>query len=365
MRFTKTTILILASILSAASAQAQNKTLPLLKTKQSLDNIRFISSDGKFTYYQRRSGDLQVSTNYSNEVVLEGAKFAEYSISSSEAKLKLVVERDNDFHTNLSHLKLNDIYTVEFGGSKANLIAKGRSPKLHQKDQFLSYYIPEEKSLMLRNLSLDKKPLKIRLLNPVNDFFSPKVFMPTPNDIIYTDINQNGHEAFLMRSIFDQKTQTVYKSAYPGSKLEACLIDDALYIGEFQRGSSPGGSRILKMPLYGNEAFKNFTILYQSDQADLGNMVCQRETGKGDGKIYFIKTVALQKELNLKETEIASLSLKETSGNTKIEILTNLERITQLIQMDSMILAVLRGKYYIVKGKANLADDSIGAREAK
>ena len=61
---------------------AQATQLPTLKAKQSLDNIRFISKDGKYTYYQRRSGNLQVSTNYSNEEVLDGEKHTEYFIHS-------------------------------------------------------------------------------------------------------------------------------------------------------------------------------------------------------------------------------------------------------------------------------------------
>ena len=37
--------------------------LPEISTKQAISNLRFISKDGKFTYYQRRSGSLLLSTN--------------------------------------------------------------------------------------------------------------------------------------------------------------------------------------------------------------------------------------------------------------------------------------------------------------
>lgn len=333
----------------APAQKSKKEKLPVLKAKQALDNIRFISKEGRHTYYQRRSGDLQVSANFTNEVVMEGKKLTEYLISGSSARKKLVVVKDESFHSEMSHHKANEIYILDFGGDKPTKVASGTAPKLHQNDLFLSYFAPKEKKLKVRDLSSDKKPLSIQLLNPVNEFFTPEAFMPTPSDIIYSDINESGHEAFLMRSVLDMKTQTVFKSAYPGSKLEGCLDDENLYVGEFERGGGKGGSKIVKIPLYGNQNFQNFEVLYQTQQADVGNMVCS------EGKIYFVKTLSYMKDLNLKESEVASLDLKTKD----VSILTDFRRVTQLVDMDGMILSPFRGQYYIVKGGKNLIDDEI------
>lgn len=346
------TVFLAAAFLSAslgAAAEDSKKPLPELKAKQALDNIRFISHDGKYTYYQRRSGDLQLSTNYSNEQVLEGEKLSEFLVYSSPARKKLLVVKDGSFHSDMSPHKKLEIYLVPYGGAKSSLLGSGRYPKLHQGDAFASYYLPREKKLQILDLRTQKKPFSVQLLNPVNPFFSPQVFMPTPNDVVHSDINEKGHEAFLLRSLLDGKTSTVYKSSYPGNKLEACLMGEALFIGEFERDQGKGGTKILKVPLYGNKDFANFEILYQSASADIGNMVCLED------EVYFIKTVSYKEELNLKETEVASLNLK----NKKVSALTNLKRVTQLINMDGMVLAPYLGRYYIVKGSASIVDDSI------
>ena len=350
MSFTKMALIPLAMLLMPALGAEGDKTLPLLKAKQALDNIRFISKDGKYTYYQKRSGDLQLATNYSNHTVLEGEKFSEYLIASSPARKKLLVSRDSSFHSQMSHHKLRDFFLMDFGARKAEQIGSGQNPKLHQNDSFISYYLPKQKTIEVKKLNAgSKKPIAIRLLNPLNEYFMPEVFMPTPNDIIYSDINEGGHQAFLMVSTLEKKPNTVFKSAYPGSKLEACLDGDNLYVGEFERGVAKGGSKILKIALYNNPGFQKSEILYQSQQSDLGNMICS------GSKIYFIKTLSHDKELNLKETEVASLDLK----SQKVEILSSLKRVSQLLEMDETILCPFEGEYHIVKGSLNLTNDEI------
>ena len=68
-------ILFITMISGSTFTQEIDKPLPVLKTKQSLNNIRFISSDGKLTYFQRRSGDLQLSKNYLNYEIYESLKY--------------------------------------------------------------------------------------------------------------------------------------------------------------------------------------------------------------------------------------------------------------------------------------------------
>ncbi|MCO4754289.1 MAG: hypothetical protein KC478_07390 [Bacteriovoracaceae bacterium] len=334
---------------------AQATQLPTLKAKQSLDNIRFISKDGKYTYYQRRSGNLQVSTNYSNEEVLDGEKHTEYFIHSGAARKKLLIEKDGSFHQKMSHHKLREIYAVDFGEHSAKLIASGVSPRLHQDDQFMSYFTPATKSIRIQRLSGDKKPTQIKLVNKVNDFFIPIVHLPTPNDVIFSDINSKGTQAFLIYSILDKKLDTIYKASYPGSKLESCMVGDKLIVGEFTQSAKSGGAKIFEIPLYNNKDYNNSTILYQTTQPDIGNMVC-----RGD-KLFFIKTSSYNENLNLKKTEVASLDLK----TKKVQTLTDLEFVSQIISMDGMILAPYRGKYYIVEGNKNIVDDALKKDKTK
>lgn len=353
MRFINKTLLLLLSAALASFAgengqNAQTKELPLLKAKQSLENIRFISKDGKYTYYQRRSGDLQLSTNYSNEQVLDGKKLTEYLVFSSPARKKLIFAKDESFHSDMSFYKPMKLYIAPYGGAKPVFAGQGTSPKLHLEDSFISYYRPKSRTVKIKSLASDKER-SVKLLNPINPYFTPQVFMPVPNEVIYSDLNEDGREAFLARSLLNGEAKTVFKSAYPGNKLEACLTDDSLYVGEFERGDGKGGSKILKIPLYGNPNYEKFEILYQSSGADIGNMVCVPD------KIYFIKTTAYDKDLNLKKTEAALLDLDKK----RTQIMTDLKRVSQLVDMDGMILVPRLGSYRVLEGAADATDDSI------
>ena len=339
----------------AASAFSKEPSLPVLKAKQALDNIRFLSQDGKFTYYQRRSGDLQLSTNYSNELVLQGPEMSEYTITSSPARAKILISQDVSFHTLMSHHKKKKIFVADFGGHKVQELASGIDPRLHLKDTYFSFYLPKEKKIVAQSLSAGASDLSVKLNNPVNPFYLPQVFLLTPQDMIYSDLNSEGHEGFLLYSGANKKVQTIYKSIYPGAKVEACLGDGTLFIGEFDRGSGSQGSRIIKMPLYNNKDFQNFEVLYQSQQGDIGNMIC------GKDQLFFVKTLSYNQELNLKETEVAVMDL----ASSKVKVLSNLKHVTQLFEMDGTILAPLRGKRYLVQGKADLANDEIKKLEAQ
>lgn len=341
-------------LLLAVAAASKGQTPPVLKAKQALDNIRFISQDGKYTYYQRRSGDLQVFTNYDNKVVMEGPKLTQYSLSAGPAQKKIAILKDESFHDRLSHLKSHEIFTVDFGGSSPKLHGKGQDPALHQNDRLISYYRPQEKNIYVARTT-DGHQNIVPIKSAANDFFVPKRVMPTPNDLVYTDVNEKGEQAVLIRSLIDSKALPVFKASRSGNKLEMCLYESSLIIGEFPRGSGKGGSRIIEVPLYMNEGYKNSKTLYQSQQADIGNISCV------DGSLYFIKTLSQDEELGLKETEVARLGLKDQ----KVKVLTDLDKVTQIVSMDGMVLAPLRGKYFIIKGPKNLTDDSIKDGEAK
>jgi hypothetical protein len=339
-------ILILISWVSFA---AEKSKLPILKTKQSLNNIRFISNDGKYTYYQKSSGELLLSKNYKNYTVLKNDTNTEYFIYSSDSKKKLIIEVDSFFHTINSYNKLNKLYLVDYGKETTEEIGLGLAPKLHLNDQYYSSFNPKLKTLSYYKTNENKKVFTIRLANPLNPFFIPETSMLTMHDIVYTDINKEGQNAILSHSIIDKKTQTIYKSTLSGAKVEYCVMDKKLYVGEFSFGDIEGNSKILEIPLYNNPDFKNYKILYQSQQSDIGNMRCE------GGDIYFIKTLTYNEKINLKTTEIAKYSTRDN----KTSIISDLKYVTQIIVIDDMIVSPFRGNYYLIKGNANLNKDGI------
>jgi len=353
MQFISKLFIISITLLSQYSFSEESK-LKVLKTKQSLNNIRFISSDGKFTYYQRRSGDLLLSKNYLNLPVLKNEKHTEYFIHSSLQKKNLIVEVDDSFHTQMSYLKLNKLYMLEYGKEDAKELGTGISPRLHLKDTFYSTYNPKVRTINYYKSTDSKKVFSITLANPLNPFFIPETTMITNYDFIYTDLNKEGQNAILLHSVLDKKTQRIYKSTLPGGKVEYCVLDNKLYVGEFSFGDVQNSSKIIEIPLYNNKNFKNMKVIYQSQQSDIGNMNCI------DNKIYFIKTLSYNKDINLKTSEIATYDIK----NNTTTILSDLNYVTQMIRIDDMLVSPFRGKYYLIKGDASLTQDSIKKDEA-
>lgn len=323
--------------------------LPELKTKQTLKNIRFITNDGKFTYYQQNNGELQLSTNYANEIVLSKKKFTNFYMYSSEHRKKLIVEVNEDYHTNLNFNSLNELYSLNLGETKPIKIGEGTAPKLNINDTWISYFNNKDGEIIAKNLALAAKNITIKLRNKLNPFFIPEHFMATPDTLFYTDINDQGFMALLMYSIADKKYTPVYKTKFKGMRIEACLIGDNIYLGEFSYDFMNKGSSIYKIPIFGNSNFKKKTNIYSSQLDDLGNMTCNKD------EIYFIKTLDFNKELNIKKSEVALLNLK----SNEIKVITDFNYVTNIVNMDQIILIPFRDKYFVAKGKENLTKDEI------
>lgn len=346
MRFS---VSLFLTLICSFTFSAEKSKLPVLKTKQSLNNIRFISSNGKYTYFQKNSGELLLSKNYKNYNILKNESNTEYFIHSSNDKKKLIIEVDELFHTKNSYTKLNKLYILDYGKENVEEIGQGVAPRLHVNDQYYSFFDPKLKRIDYFRVSDKDKVFSIKLANSLNPFYIPETTMITMHDILYTDINKDGQNAILAHSIIDKKTQTIYKSTLSGAKIEYCLMNKKLYVGEFSFGDIDSNSKILEIPLYGNPEYKNYKILYQSQQSDIGNMRCS------NGDIYFIKTLTYNKELNLKSTEIAKYDtkIKQTT------IMSDLKYVTQIIKIDDMIVSPFRGNYYLIKGNASLNQDGI------
>lgn len=351
MLFTKAIAIILLIYSTTLFAQK----LPELQTKQALDNIRLISKDGKFTYYQQRSGDLQMATNYANKIILKNPKGTHYLLKSTQARKKISIEMIKNFYKRLDFFALNEIFLMDFGKTEAEPIAQGTHPLLHLQDRWLSYFHPRQKKIFLQNLSVRTNPLSIQLRNSVNPYFVPQVIMPTPDTVLFTDINKQGYMAIQMYTLSEKKISTVYKSKFPGLRLDFCTLEEKLYVGEFSYDGVNLGSSIMQIPLFNNPNFKKLTPLYQSDLPDIGHLICDKES------LYFIKTTKFDDKINLKTTEALKLDL----ATNKTKILTSLQYVTNIIAMDGMILVPFRDRYYVAKGQSILNQDALKKGDKK
>lgn len=321
-----------------------------LKTKQSLSKIRYISNDGKVTYYQKYSGELQMSTNYNFANLIKKNKNTQFLVNATDTEKRIVIEVDNNHFSVLDLRKNNEIYAGLFGRKDSPVkIGAGINPALHLDDTWLSYFDHKTGKIMIQDFSKTLRKKEISLNSGPNKYFIPDAIMVTPNDVLYTDINPSGYKALLLYSFIEKKFQTIYKAKIPGNNINFCTVGDKIIIGEFPMGSIRSGSIIISTKLYNNEGFKQIDPIYSSELGDIGNFHCTKD------KVYFIKTLKRDDKLNSKLTEAASLNLK----TNEIDIISNLRNVTQLVKMGNLILTSSRGKYYIVAGKEKIISDEI------
>lgn len=328
--------------------------LPELKTKQALENLLYISDDGKVTYYQKNSGELQYSFNYKISTIMKGQKNTRYKVIAAKNVNHIAIERNSLYHNNKSHIKQNDIFIGKYlSTDDPKLIGKGTNPQFHLKGKMLSFYNKREKEIKIYSVTKEKVTQTIKLINKLQPYFIPQVSILTPDSILYNDVNDKGYEALLMYSIIDKKFTTIYKAQRPAMTLSYCVAGETGFILETPFDSVLSGSQILGINLYNNPDFKNTFQVYSSEFGDFPSIVCKNDS------LYFIKTTNYISQLNLKHSEVAKINAK------KLTILTKEKYLTQVYEFAGMILTNLNGKVLIVENNNKLKSDEIAKPEVR
>lgn len=315
---------------------------PKLLTKSEISNLRYISKDGNITYYQRRSGNLLLSTNYKVEEVLKGNLGSQYQIFSSDADKRLLVTQDESFHTFFSVRHLKKVYLVKKGSKESIFLGEGLSPQLHLDDSWASFFNPYQQKLVFKNLNSPALEFTIKTKNEINPFFIPQVIMLSPKIILYTDINNKGINGILQHNRATKEIKPIFKSAHSAQKIELCLGYDNLFIGEFGINDNENGSIIAKVSL------KNFNVdkadvIYQSKNNDFGNLKCKFRKNF----LYFIKNTATVG--GRIESDVFSLQHKQKV----IKKISKIKYVSQLITMSNRLLVPYRSEFYVLEGEAD------------
>ena len=330
--FLSLSFLIMSHSLSAKIILAQ------LLTKQAINNIRFLSHDGKFTYYQKRSGSLLYSSNYQVHEMLKGPIGTQYNVIGSQAKKKMIILQNENYHTFYSMRAMEKIFLANYGEQSTKLVGLGSDPKLHVDDSWISYYDFYKKLLTIENTNNLAAKFSIKLNNKKNPYFSPQVVMPDENTVYYTDLGENGSFGIIRYTRNNNTSKLIYNSNTPMVKAEMCLHNQQLIVLTSGINFSKDGTYLtqFKLPF---EDFKKGMVLYSSPVNDIGQITCNIDTEK----IYFIKNLGTNESVRTDITEL-NVSTKE------IKPLSELKTVTSIINMDGTLLALDKGAYFIVKG---------------
>lgn len=312
--------------------------LPELLTKQSVNNIRFLTKDGKFTYYQKRAGSLVYSSNYKAVDILKSNIGTTYTLFATPARKKIAVLQNPYFHNFYSLRAKENIYLLDYGETVPREVGVGTSPTLLLNDSWLSYYDPYSKILNFENTTNAALKFSIKLNNRINPYFTPQVIMSDDNTVYYTDLSEAGIYGVLEFKRNTAVSEIIYKAPNPMMRVEICLNQDQLILGTFGIHFSKNGSTISKAPL----PLKNFEkreSIYTSEFNDLGHMVCDFD----QNNIAFIQGSG---KLTSPNFDIASLN----TDTKKITPMSEKKTISNIINMDGILLTQEKGKYFIVKG---------------
>ncbi|OUR98937.1 hypothetical protein A9Q84_05865 [Halobacteriovorax marinus] len=341
-------------ILLSASISAEIK-LPEISTKQSINNLRFISSNGRFTFYQRRSGSLLLSTNYKVEEVLKGSIGTHYTVSGSKERKYHIIEQSLNYHTYLSVRKLKKIFITPYGKNSPILMGEGIDSKLHLNDSWISYYKPYQHILVFKNVETPSISFEIKIQNIKNPYFVPHRVLLSSTVVLFSDLNKNGTPGLISFNRTSGKSLLLIKAENVQMRYELCSTDQHIYIGNFSLNKLNPFSSI---SLYKKANFNlgKGRIVYDNNKNDIGQMICNHTKDK----IFFIKDMS--EEYGGAGFEASVIDTK----TKKVKILSSLKWVNSIINMDERLLLPYRGSFYVLKGDNNILNkDNLLTEEKK
>jgi hypothetical protein len=341
-----TLIFIMTLLPQFAMSKSQ---LPVLSTKQEINNLRFISSDGKVSYFQNSSGKLMLTSNLKNFDLISAEDYAHYSVIVSPTKRYIAIEQDASYNLNFNLSKENTIFISVYGDGKVKKIGSGNRPMLHLNDQYISYYNYKTREITVLKTQNLEKVTTIVLKNELNPFFTPVTVMLSPNIVLYSDVNKDGFQALMKLETSKNEITPFYKSKSAGTKIESCRFENSLIVGEFSYPNINRGSSISSFPLNDGQ-IGEVKLLYSSSLNDIGNLICL-----APDSLYFIKSFFEDQYINYNKTDVASINLK----TGQVEIRSDLLKTTQIYEMDQRVLIPLNDQLYVVTGETNLNLDKL------
>ncbi|MCY4643606.1 MAG: hypothetical protein OXB88_03220, partial [Bacteriovoracales bacterium] len=343
--------LILISInCNAADKMKKPKKLRPLISKQTPGKMRYVGLDGKISFYQKRNGSLALATNFKVSQIMKGPIGTYYFVVSGTEKNKFLLLKNESFLTSHSINNVFDLYTFNLKKSSTKYLGKGLAPRMHLFDTWATYYNPHHKKIYIK--SLVNSILDFTLdLNSANDpFFIPEILIIDNDRVLFTDVNKKGHAHIFLFTRSHKKITPFYYPSQAGKKIELCMIDNHLYVGEFSLGGIGGGSQITEIKLNDSLDYSKGRIIYESKLADFGNLICYSKPKR----LYFIKVSRSGGKYYESFSDVVELNPK----TTKVKYISNEKNVTQVIEMDRRILIPHNGDFLIAKGE-QLEDDSL------
>ncbi len=301
-------------------------------TKQDITNIRYLTKDGRYTYYQRRSGDLLLGTNFNVKEVIKGDIGTQYVVKGNAQSKWLVALQLLHFHQSYDPRLSGKIFRIERGETTATELGEGMGIELQHGGQWVRFYDPHARVISFKNLDNPQIGFNIQSPKKLNPFFVPDSIMPDEQSVLYTDTNEKGEAALIRFERQEGKSKVLFKPGGVERRLELCHGFGKSYLGAFPYQQAQGASEIWEV-----DKIKGLAKpIYSSPLPDLGHMVCDHS----EGVIYFSKGYEHGKSIR---HDIYALN----TGDGSAKPISDLRYATQVINHDGFLLIPFQGKYYV------------------
>ena len=339
-------------ILLSSTSFSNTLELKEIISKQALYNIRFVSGDSSFTIYQKHTGGLFLSTNYSVHKILNSEPNTQFSVTRKKDSDLILISKKERFHQDFNLNTEEEIFILLYGEKEkkrkeivAKKIGNGINPVSHLNGKFVTYLKPSSGEIVVEKLSLPTNTYKIRLPSSPNPFYQSSILLISEQNAVVKTLNSSGIETLLKINFVKNDQQLVKKSESYQIRSEICMINEKIYL--FESSYQSAINELSKLSIVDLESLKT-EIIYESQKSDLGNIACNSEKDT----IYFLKNYSS----NTKSYhDVAKFNIKDK----KLFRVTNEDYITNIFEMDGRLIAVSNGVQMLLIGENSLKKDSI------
>ena len=318
-------------------------------TKQDINLMRYVSNDGKVTLFQKPSGSLVYTNNYSVKDILQGNEDGLILVYSLPDQPIVILWKREEFLGNYNPIKNGKIFLLNIKTEKIEEIGAGVSPQFHLNGQWISWYLPQMR--VIQFVFLDDRDIKFQIkLNPkVDPYFNPQSIMLNQNQLIYTDSNLQDQVALIFMDRMTQKPEIIRTASHPGHKMDLCQNSSGIFLGDFSLLNSNPESKIFKLDETNPKDFAKFKTMYESASNDLGQLTCYSK-----GSLFFIKSTQAPNQ------QWPSNDIVQIIPETKESVSrTNWGDITQIIAMGNLLLTQRTTSTYLLEGESNSKADQL------
>ncbi len=297
--------------------------------KQSVQNLRFLTSKDELTIYKKGFTSLSYATNYKAINIFEQKSNHEYLLNEID-KDKFLIWKIDLPHSYLSPAKDGEIYYFHVETQLVKKLGDGVSPKSFENGKYITFYNIRDQIIHIYKYPESLRVLSVKL-NSKRPFYIPQVTI-IGNQLFYTDINDKENEGLLRIDLRDKSRSIVKRSESSTTFYKTCIHQNKLLLV----------SSDYFQPITTIEQYEGENQLKSLMSANIGpskNFICDFS-----GSIFFVSKIQ-------GKTKKVSEVIEFRATDKKMIRRSDLKFVSSIVELDKQIIIPFRDKFYSLKNK--------------